>query len=556
MTDPALSVRDLGIAFGSHQAVKRVSFDIAAGETLALVGESGSGKSATALAIMRLIEREGGRITGGSIRLGGDRPVVLTDLDQVALQRIRGNRVSMVFQEPMTSLNPVMRIGMQLTEVLTRHQGVRHAQALKAAEAALERVRIPDPARRLRQYPHELSGGLRQRVMIAMALACEPDVLIADEPSTALDVTTQAEILGLIHTLQAELGMAVLFITHDMGVVAEMADNVLVLRHGEMVEATDVESLFSTPRAAYSRELMAATPKLGAGGPRRQSSAKPLLQVDDLVTSFPGSSGLFEKREDVTVVKSVSLTLDRGETLGLVGESGCGKSTLARSILRLVEPRSGKVRLDGQDILRLGADGLRHFRQDAQIVFQDPYASLNPRMAVSKAVTEPAFLHGRVAETDRRDMAVDLLERVGLEPDAADRYPHQFSGGQRQRICIARALSVGPRMIVADEAVAALDVSIARKVTELLQEIQERDGIALLFISHDIATVERMSHRIAVMKAGEIVEIGQTDQVIGSPKHPYTTKLIAAVPSPLPRRVRMRRQVAHTDMPRLVVENG
>jgi ABC-type microcin C transport system duplicated ATPase subunit YejF len=288
MTEPALSVRDLGIAFGSHQAVKRISFDIAAGETLALVGESGSGKSATALAIMRLIEREGGRITGGSIRLGGDRPVVLTDLDQVALQRIRGNRVSMVFQEPMTSLNPVMRIGMQLTEVLTRHQGVSHGEALKAAEAALERVRIPEPARRLRQYPHELSGGLRQRVMIAMALACEPDVLIADEPSTALDVTTQAEILGLIHTLQAELGMAVLFITHDMGVVAEMADDVLVLRHGEMVEATDVESLFSAPRAAYSRELMAATPKLGAGGPQRNRSAQPLLEVDDLVTRFAG----------------------------------------------------------------------------------------------------------------------------------------------------------------------------------------------------------------------------------------------------------------------------
>ena len=281
---------------------------------------------------------------------------------------------------------------------------------------------------------------------------------------------------------------------------------------------------------------MAATPKLGSGGPVRQTSAKPLLEVENLVTSFTSSGGLFEKREEVAVVKGVSLTLDAGETLGLVGESGCGKSTLARSILRLVEPKSGKVRLDGQDILGLNREGLRQFRQEAQIVFQDPFASLNPRMPIHDAVTEPAFLHGRVAAGDRRDMAVDLLGRVGLEPEAADRYPHQFSGGQRQRICIARALSVGPRMIVADEAVAALDVSIARKVTDLMREIQARENIALLFISHDIATVELMSHRIAVMQAGEIVEMGATDQVIGAPKHPYTTKLIAAVPSPVPRK--------------------
>ena len=529
----ALSVRDLGIAFGSHQAVHRISFDIAPGETLALVGESGSGKSASALAVMRLIEREGGRITGGSIRLGDEE---LTGLDQIAMQRIRGNRISMVFQEPMTSLNPVMRIGTQITEVLVRHQKLSAAEARDAAEAALARVRIPEPARRLKQYPHELSGGLRQRVMIAIALACEPDVLIADEPSTALDVTTQAEILHLIRTLQAEMGMAVLFITHDMGVVAEMADRVLVLRHGAMVEEAETERLFAAPQAAYSRELMAATPKLGSGGPVRQASAKPLLEVENLATSFTSSGGLFEKRNEVAVVKGVSLTLDAGETLGLVGESGCGKSTLARSILRLVEPKSGKVRLDGQDILGLSRDGLRKFREEAQIVFQDPFASLNPRMPIHHAVTEPAFLHGRVAGPERRDMAVDLLDRVGLEADAADRYPHQFSGGQRQRICIARALSVGPRMIVADEAVAALDVSIARKVTDLMREIQEREKIALLFISHDIATVELMSHRIAVMQAGEIVEMGPTDQVIGAPKHPYTTKLISAVPSPVPRK--------------------
>ncbi|MEM9755561.1 MAG: ABC transporter ATP-binding protein [Pseudomonadota bacterium] len=551
MTQPALTVRDLGIAFGSHQAVERISFELHPGETLALVGESGSGKSATALAIMRLIEREGGRITNGSIRLGGAKSEDLTGLSQVALQNIRGNRISMVFQEPMTSLNPVMRIGRQLTETLTRHQQLASGEAWAAAEAALARVRVPEPARRLSQYPHELSGGLRQRVMIAMALACNPDVLIADEPSTALDVTTQAEILHLIKTMQAELGMAVLFITHDMGVVAEIADRVLVMRHGKMVEATDAIRLFEAPQADYSRELMAATPKLGSGGPIRARSAEPLLAVEDLVTSFATSARLFQKREEITVVKGVSLTLDKGETLGLVGESGCGKSTLARSILRLIEPKSGQVRLGGQDVLRLGPTGLRTFRQDAQIVFQDPYASLNPRLSIALAVTEPAFLHGRVDMRDRRDMAVDLLGRVDLEPDAADRFPHQFSGGQRQRICIARALSVSPHLIVADEAVAALDVSIARRVTELLQDIQAREGIALLFISHDIATVERMSHRIAVMNAGEIVEMGPTDQVIGAPKHPYTGKLIAAVPSPTPRRRHRRTGPAAEPLPLL-----
>ncbi|ARE39042.1 ABC transporter ATP-binding protein [Rhodovulum sp. P5] len=531
---PVLSIRDLGIAFGHFQAVERISLDIRAGETLALVGESGSGKSATALAILRLIEREGGRITGGSIRLGTDTPVEVTTLGAADLTRLRGNRISMVFQEPMTSLNPVMRIGEQLVEVLMRHQGLGRTAALKAAKADLDRVRIPDPALRLTQYPHELSGGLRQRVMIAMALACRPEVLIADEPTTALDVTTQAEILALIRSLQAELGMAVLFITHDMGVVAEMADRVLVLRNGQMIEEAPVTQLFAAPRTAYARELMAATNRLGSAAPKAPIKADPVLEVERLSTSFTAAGGMFRRPASRTVVKDVSLSLARGETLGLVGESGCGKSTLARSILRLVEPQTGRVRIDGEDMTALSPGALRAARHRAQIVFQDPFASLNPRLPVRDLVTEPAFLHTGVTGRDRRDLAVSLLDRVGLEPQAADRFPHQFSGGQRQRICIARALSVSPRVIVADEAVSALDVSIARRITDLMHDIQTREGIAFLFISHDIAVVERVSHRIAVMYAGHIVEIGPTGALLGAPRHPYTRRLLAAVPIPDP----------------------
>lgn len=374
---PILSVKDLRVAFGNHQAVRGVSFDIHAGETLALVGESGSGKSATALSILRLIEREGGHIAGGSIRLGGAEPTEITALPPAALRAIRGNRIAMVFQEPMTSLNPVMRVGDQLDEALRLHRGLRGAAARAAALDALERVQIPERARRLRQYPHELSGGLRQRVMIAMALACEPDLLIADEPTTALDVTTQAGILELIRELQNDLGMAVLFITHDMGVVAEMADRMVVMRQGEKVEEGRTRDVFLSPRAEYTRELMAAMPRLGAGSPALLKGAEAVLRVSELTTEY-GGGGLFSRKKVSAAVRGVSLELGRGETLGLVGESGCGKSTLARSIMRLVEPSSGEVVLEGQRLTGLSADAMKSSRARMQMVFQDPFASLNP----------------------------------------------------------------------------------------------------------------------------------------------------------------------------------
>ncbi len=532
---PVLSVKNLLVAFGSHVAVRDLSFDIHAGETLALVGESGSGKSATALSVLRLIEREGGWIAGGQIRLGATQPVDLAALSDREMQGYRGNRISMVFQEPMTSLNPVMRIGEQLGEVLRRHQGLSRAEALKAAEQALDQVRIPDPARRLRQYPHELSGGLRQRVMIAIALACRPDVLIADEPTTALDVTTQAEVLRLLKRLQAEIGMAILFITHDMGVVAEVADRVVVLRHGVTEEVARVDDLFEAPQSQYARDLMTATPKLGQSPMRAPvREAVPVLKVARLSKSFAQGGAFLRPKAVTQAVRDVSFEIRPGETLGLVGESGCGKSTLSRALMRLIEPDEGSVTLNGKEIMGLDAAALRQTRSNIQMVFQDPYASLNPRMTVRDLITEPAFLHSGMGPDARAALAGDLLEKVTLERDAADRYPHQFSGGQRQRLCIARALSVSPKVIVADEAVSALDVSTAARVTRLMQQLQEELGLAFLFISHDIAVVERVSHRIAVMYQGEIVEIGPTEQVLRRPQHDYTRKLLSSVPVPRP----------------------
>ena len=532
MTTPLLEVEDLHIQFGEHTAVKGLDFTLHRDETLALVGESGSGKSATALAILRLIEREGGTITRGRIRLF-DAPTALdlTRLSQRQMQKIRGRLVSMVFQEPMTALNPTMPLGRQLTEVLERHTTLTRRELNRQAIAALERVQVPRATERMGQYPHELSGGQRQRVMIAMALAAGPRLLIADEPSTALDVTTQAEILALLRQLQADTGMGVLFITHDLGVVAQLADRVVVLKDGRQVESASTQALFSAPQAPYSRQLLNAAPRLGGGSPPAPPATTPLLEVSDLVTAYPGRRAHpFAARQRIQAVQGVSLQIGRGETLGLVGESGCGKSSLARSILRLAPIEAGSIRLEGQEISRQHGRQLLAMRRRVQMIFQDPFASLNPRLPAWNLVTEPALIHGQVTSRQRRDLAASLLAEVALGSEHLERYPHQFSGGQRQRLCIARALSVRPSLIIADEPVSALDVSIARQVTELLQDLQQRHGLALLFITHDMAVVERISHRLAVMLGGRIIETGPTAEVLNSPQQAYTRKLIKAVP--------------------------
>ncbi|CAN1515475.1 COG4172 ABC-type uncharacterized transport system, duplicated ATPase component [Rhabdaerophilaceae bacterium] len=537
-----LSVRDLSVSFntkaGQVNAVRKLNLDIAPGETLAIVGESGSGKSVTALSVMRLVEREGGAVSGSITlaRRAGD-VIDLMSADERTLRQIRGNEISMIFQEPMTSLNPVLTIGAQLAETIVLHRGLSPREALDEARGMIERVKIPDAARRLTQYPHELSGGMRQRVMIAMALACKPRLLIADEPTTALDVTVQAEILALIRKLQDESGMALLFITHDMGVVAEIADRVCVMRLGEKVEENGLSLLFETPRHSYTQALLAAVPRLGDGSPppiARDASA--VLTVEGLVKHFPVRKGLLRRMvAKVHAVDNVSFSLREGETLGLVGESGCGKSTTGRALMRLIEPTEGRIMISGQNMTGLGQQALRAARRNIQMIFQDPYASLNPRLSIATSVTEPLAIHRPdLSGKARRDIAAGLLERVGLKADHLDLYPHQFSGGQRQRLAIARALALKPKIIVADEPVSALDVSIRAQVIELLKELQHELGLAYLFISHDMAVVEKMSHRVAVMYMGQIVEMGPSADVLNRPRHAYTRRLLESVPIPDP----------------------
>tara|TARA_R110000751_G_scaffold271365_2_gene371187 strand:+ start:29070 stop:30884 length:1815 start_codon:yes stop_codon:yes gene_type:complete len=549
---PLLDVRRLGVEFRSRRsitrAVKDLSFSISAGETLALVGESGSGKSVTALALMRLIEREGGTVAGGQamFRPTGRAPVDLLAIDESEMRALRGNEMSMIFQEPMTSLNPVLTIGDQVSEVLLVHGKVRLAEAKEKSIHLLDRVQLTDPANRFRQYPHELSGGMRQRVMIAMALACSPKLLIADEPTTALDVTIQAGILDLIRDLQKETGTAVIFITHDMGVVAEIADHIVVMRDGERMEAGETRSVFNAPKAAYTRALLESVPRIGSGAPvyaapglqtsdpqhpQRAPGNEPVLTVDRLVTRFAVRKGAFKRHvANIHAVDGVSLLLRRGETLGLVGESGSGKSTIGRSILKLIPITSGRIVIDGHDVSHLSPGLMRPLRKHVQMIFQDPYASLNPRLSVAELVTEPLVIHTRLSGSQRRELAAELLRRVQLPVDSLDRYPHQFSGGQRQRLCIARALSSKPKIIVADEAVSALDVSVQAQVLDLMQELQEEFGIAYLFVSHDLAVVEKVSHRVAVLDRGQIVETGPTDAILSNPQHAYTKELLAAVP--------------------------
>ncbi|WP_062206516.1 ABC transporter ATP-binding protein [Aureimonas sp. AU12] len=572
--EPILSVRDLRVSFpasgGWKPVVKGVSFDVLPRETVAIVGESGSGKSVTSLAIMRLLQAKASRTEGSAVMGGRD----LLALPERRMRDVRGNEIAMIFQEPMTSLNPVFTIGRQISEVLVRHRGLGAADAKAETIRTLDKVRIPNAATRFDAYPHQFSGGMRQRVMIAMALASRPKLLIADEPTTALDVTIQGQILDLIKTLQDEEGMSVLFITHDMGVVAEIADRTLVMLQGEVVEAGTTEAIFRRGAEPYTRALLASVPRLGSMNgeplPRRfpvvdaqtglavepaplvsdrGSEGSPVLSVRNLVTRFPVRSGFFGRQSgSVHAVQNVSFDLRTGETLSIVGESGCGKSTTGRSVIRLVEPVSGRIELDGYDVRALSPAELRRMRQSAQMIFQDPFASLNPRMSVGETIAEPFLAHRLGTRAQARETVADLLQRVGLGPEAMDRYPHEFSGGQRQRIAIARALSLKPKVIVADEAVSALDVSIKVQVCNLLLELQEELGLAYLFISHDMAVVERMSHRVAVMYLGEIVEIGPRRAIFENPQHAYTKKLMAAVPVPDPERRRMKRLIAAEEL--------
>ncbi len=577
---PVLAVRDLTTAFRVDQAwitvVKGISFEIGPRETVAIVGESGSGKSVTALSIMRLLPAANSRATGEVLLEGRD----LLKLPEEDMRQVRGNLISMIFQEPMTSLNPVLTLGFQIAEALIYHRGLDRKQAEAETVRILERVRIPSAASRLNEYPHRLSGGMRQRVMIAMALACKPKLLIADEPTTALDVTIQAEILELIKLLQDEEGMSVAFITHDMGVVAEIADRVVVMLNGNAVEQEPTAELFASPREPYTRALLAAVPRLGSmkGRPDPQRFAivdpvtgereiipetastaalteRPVLEVANLVTRFDIHGGILGRvRARVHAVEDVSFSLHAGETLALVGESGCGKSTTGRSILRLVEPKSGRILFEGEDVRMLDRKGLRAARRRMQMIFQDPFASLNPRKTVGGAIAEPMRVHGLLGRSDAHDRVGELFRKVGLPPAMASRFPHEFSGGQRQRLCIARALALEPKLLVADEAVSALDVSIKAQVINLMMDLQSEMGLAYLFISHDIAVVERISHRIAVMYLGEIVEIGPRAAIMENPQHPYTKRLLAAVPVPEAGRRRLRRGLSTTEVPSPVHE--
>lgn len=552
---PVASFENLRVEFetkdGTVVGVEDVSFEINAGETVCVVGESGSGKSVSSLSMMRLVEFGGGRLAGGKLEFDRKKSGIIdvTKVDQSLMRTIRGNEIGMIFQEPMTALNPVFTVGRQLTEGLRVHKGMTRSAAAQQALDLLRQVRIPEPERRLKQFPHELSGGMRQRVVIAMALACEPRLLIADEPTTALDVTIQAEILALIDRLKRETGTAVMFITHDMAVVAQMADRVVVMYRGNKVEEGLVEQIFKDPQHSYTQSLLAAVPKLGEmkgkdfPEPMRlfgdedtvrkpiEGTNEPLLEVKNLVTRFAVKGGILRRTvANVHAVEDVSFTLMKGRTLALVGESGCGKSTVGRSLLRLVEPLSGEVSIAGKDIIAMAPEELRTARVDMQMVFQDPFASLNPQMLLMDQVAEPMRnydTHSGDALQKRVEM---LFDRVELPRSFLRRYPHELSGGQRQRVAIARALALNPKLIIADEAVSALDVSVQAQVLNLMMELQAELELSFLFISHDMAVVERVSHDVGVMYLGRLVEIGPRSKVFEAPQHAYTQALMKAVP--------------------------
>ena len=574
LDQPIARIKGLRVEFqtkdGPVVGVEDVSFDINSGETVCVVGESGSGKSVSSLSLMRLVEYGGGNIANGRLlfdrKEGGELDLAKSDPD--LMRHIRGNEIGMIFQEPMTALNPVFTVGRQLTEGLRLHMGMSKDQAETRAVELLRQVRIPEPERRLQQYPHELSGGMRQRVVIAMALACEPRLLIADEPTTALDVTIQAEILALMDRLKRETGTAVMFITHDMAVVAQMADRVVVMFRGNKVEEGSVQDIFENPQHDYTKALLAAVPKLGemtgtlVPSPMKllgsesqnldpiQGTDDVLLTVKNLTTRFPVKGGFFRQLvANVHAVEDVSFTINRGQTLSLVGESGCGKSTAGRSILRLVEPLSGEIDLDGVNIMALDQSKLRKARLDMQMVFQDPFASLNPQMQLSDQVAEPMWNFSTHSGADLQKRVEMLFDRVELPRSFMRRYPHELSGGQRQRVAIARALALNPKLIIADEAVSALDVSVQAQVLNLMMELQSELGLSFLFISHDMAVVERVSHHVGVMYLGRIVERGPRNRVFENPQHPYTQALMKAVPIADPRQRKDERDLNFKPIP-------
>jgi len=568
MPTPILIIRDLHVSFIRDgrwsEAVHGIDYEVFAGRTLGIVGESGSGKSVSSLAVMRLLNEKTSRIEAGGILLAGTD---ISHFSEKQMAEVRGKRIAMIFQEPMTSLNPVYKCGFQVSEMILQHEDVSKAEAKQRVISLFKQVMLPRPEAIYDSYPHELSGGQKQRVMIAMAIACKPQVLIADEPTTALDVTVQLEILKLLRKLQAETGMGMIFITHDLGVVAEIADDVAVMHDGEILEHGTVADILNHPKHPYTQGLLACRPPLGIrlkrlpivkefldgqwNGGKQQIlsdlqilpeerekhletlySHAPILKVEGLKTWYPLRKGLLNKVYGyVKAVDDVSLEVYEGETLGLVGESGCGKTTLGRSILRLAEPTSGKVWFDGIEVTALKGNDLRDFRKQAQIVFQDPYSSLNPRLTIGEAIAEPMRVHGFEKDSVKlRDAVCDLLEQVGLKADHYGRYPHELSGGQRQRVCIARALAVNPRLIICDESVSALDVSVQAQVLNLLNRLKAERGLTYIFISHDLGVVRFMSDRVVVMYNGKTVEMNDADALFEHPQNDYTRKLIDALP--------------------------
>lgn len=563
MSTTLLDVNGLEISFGTEAVVKGISFSVHTGETVALVGESGSGKSMTALSLMQLLP-EKGRISAGTIRWKPSE-VNLAALRSGEIRKYRGKNIAMIFQEPMTSLNPVFTCGYQVAEAVSVHRKLSAKEIRKKVLEVFEKVKLPDPARIYKSYPHQLSGGQKQRVMIAMAIINEPDLLIADEPTTALDVTVQKRILELLKSIQKETGMGMLFITHDLGVVRDLADSVLVMLKGEIVEKGSVQQLFTEPEHPYTKGLLACRPPLDyrvsklpvvndflqdvtltVSGVRtkfevspetrrlahtRLFAEKPLLQVKDLSKIYASGGSWWKKKSAVHAVDSISFEVYPGETLGLVGESGCGKTTLGRTVLRLIEPTKGQVFFEGKEVTAMGASELRKLRKHMQIVFQDPYSSLNPRFTIGETIEEPIRVHDLYStRKEARKRVIELLERVGLNESHYNRFPHEFSGGQRQRVAIARALGLNPKFIVCDESVSALDVSIQAQVLNLLNELKRDFGFTYIFISHDLSVVKFMSDRMLVMNRGKLVEIGEADQVYTSPQSDYTRQLIAAIP--------------------------